>query len=88
MIGLLLNKIVHKDLWFLSILPDTVIGKNKGPIPTEKPASTMLLPMMSPIAISHCLFRTAVKSTTSSSREVPIATLENLFQATLLADLS
>jgi hypothetical protein len=27
---------VHKDLWFLSILPDTVIGKNKGPIPTEK----------------------------------------------------
>jgi len=63
-----------------AILPETLIGKNSGPIPMEKPASTMLLPMASPMAISYCLFRTAVKSTTSSGRDVPMATKKKLMK--------
>jgi len=48
--------------------PDIVIGKKRGPIPIEKPASTMQLPMASPMATSYCFLRMAVKSTANSVR--------------------
>ena len=60
--------------------PDTVIGEINGPIPMEKQASKMQLPMVFPIASSYWLLRTAVKSTTSSGRDVPIATTKKLMR--------
>ena len=58
--------------------PDTSIGDNRGPIPMESVASTMQLPMASPIAISISPLRKAVNSTTSSGREVPNASMKKL----------
>lgn len=61
--------------------PDTVISPQiRGPIPIEKPASMMQLPMASPMAISNCLFLMAIKSTINSGREVPIATMKKLMK--------
>ena len=64
-----------------AILPDTVIGEigeTRGPIPMDRLASTRQLPIASPMAISYCLLRMAVRSTASSGREVPMATRKKL----------
>jgi hypothetical protein len=60
--------------------PDIMVGKSNCPIPRERLASTRELPMMSPIASSYCLLRRAVKSTTSSGRDVLIATMKKLIR--------
>ena len=54
--------------------PDTACGKKTCPIPTETEASTIQLPMASPMTSSYCFFRRAIKSTVNSGRDVPIAT--------------
>ena len=60
--------------------PDTSTGKIKGPIPMAKLASTMQLPIRSPTASLYCLLRIAVISTTSSGRDVPMATTKKLMR--------
>ena len=58
--------------------PETACGKKTWPIPIERLASTTQLPIMSPITISYCFLRSAVRSTASSGRDVPIATKKKL----------
>jgi hypothetical protein len=58
--------------------PDTVTGKISGPIPIEKRASKMQLPIVFPIASSYSFLRAAVTLTKSSGRDVPIATAKKL----------
>ncbi len=61
-------------------LPETIFGKSRFPMLIETVASTIQLPMMSPIANSYSFFRIAVKSTMSSGREVPIDTKKKLIR--------
>ena len=61
-------------------LAETATGKIKAPIPIERPASTMQLPIASPMAIPYCFLRTAVKSTASSGKDVPIETTKKLIK--------
>ena len=56
---------------------EIVCGKRNNPAPIDTVASTMQLPIMSPIATSYCLLRIAVKSTTSSGSDVPIEAKKN-----------
>jgi len=58
--------------------PDTGMGKNKGPIPIEKPASKIQPPKVLPIVRLNSFFLTALMFTKSSGRDVPIATARKL----------
>ncbi len=58
----------------------TGVGKKNCPNEMEIVASTMQLPMMSPIANSNCFLRIAVKSTTSSGSDVPRASAKKLMK--------
>lgn len=52
--------------------PDTEIGKINGPIPIEKQASKIQLPMVFPTVSSYSFLRAAVTLTKSSGRDVPV----------------
>ena len=60
--------------------PVTSTGNIRGPIPIEKPVSIIQLPIMFPIESSYCFLRMAVKLTTNSGRDVPIATTKKLMR--------
>jgi len=61
-------------------LADIKFGKIKFPMLIETVASTIQLPMISPIANSYSFFLIAVTSTRSSGREVPIETMKKLIR--------
>ena len=56
---------------------EIVCGNRNNPVPIATVASTIQLPIISPMATSYCLLRTAVKPTTSSGRDVPIDARKN-----------
>ena len=61
-------------------LPEIKFGKSKLPMLIETVASTIQLPIISPIASSYSFLRIAVKSTISSGKEVPIETMKKLMK--------
>lgn len=61
-----------------TISADIEIGNNSGPMPIEKQASKIQLPIVFPIVNPCSFFRIAVKLTKSSGRDVPMATAKKL----------
>ena len=82
-------KIAYKPV-IVANPPDMKVGKSKFPMLIEIVASTIQLPMISPMANSYSFFRIAVRSTMSSGIEVPIETMKKLtrYSETLKTDES